>query len=258
MAAVNIPSPPILVGREPMDNLYTVRSYLYQVSEQLNAALNSLDAANLSAELRADIAQGAAAGSDAAKAETAEQYSTLKSLVIKTADTVRAEIEAVEGELKSSYIAKSDWGTYEENIRSSFRATAEAVVNSYQYDARLDSLESDAADFAAYMIGTSGFIRQGIIDYVGGVPVIGIAIGQDIQTTGATETIDGVTYQVFASGQNLATYTASEMAFYQNGVKLAYFSNSEMHITNAVISNRMRIGGWEFGHASGLTIRYVG
>lgn len=250
-------APPALKSTDSAENLFSIRSYLMQLSDQLNIALGQLESTQ-EAQIAQAVAQATGAAQNGEQTTPSDEYTALKSLIIRTADIVHSEIDQVETRLESEYIAKSDWGTYEESIQADIKATAEGIVQSYNYDARLESLEEDAVSFEQYRISTSGYIRQGIIGYNDGVPVIGIAIGQDIATTGVKETVNGVEYDVFADGQNLATYTASKMSFYQNGVEVAYVSNAAMVITNANVTNKLTLGGWEISKTNGLTIRWIG
>lgn len=97
----------------------------------------------------------------------------------------------METELRSSYVAKSEFGAYQEQVDAKFTATAENVTQSIRYvselEGRLDEQAGDLQGLISYRTETKGYIRQGIVGYEDTVPTIGIAIGQDIQTTGHAE-----------------------------------------------------------------------
>lgn len=266
----NFMPPPGLRGA-PEAQLVQMHSFLFRLTEQLNAALEATDKRIETAQAAANSAQNRPGsniiinnggsgdgGGDTTTPDFTEQYNELKALIEKTAEDVQAEMDILETELKSSYIAKSEWGTYEENLKADFTSTAEGVVENYGYSSRLDSLEKDAVDFDAYIIETNGYIKRGIIGYdENNIPIIGIAIGQDLKSTEVI--IDGVTWQEIDMTRSLATYTSDKVTFWQNGVEVAWFSNSELVTTALNVADRITLGGlWEVSRRNGFTIKWIG
>lgn len=249
----NLPTPPALAGTEAQQ-LLQMRSYLFRISEMLNAALSEQDDA-----IRVVSNQQAnGVTQEVLKKENTSQYNRLKSLIVKTADEVESEIVRVETEIRQQYIAKSEWGTYEENIRQQMVTTAQSVVQSFGYDAALDEVREGVADFEAYKLKTDGYIQSGIIGYDDdGLPVIGIAIGQDLKSKEVE--IGGEVFVEIDMTKNLATYTSERITFWQNGIEVAYISNSEMGITIVVVNDKIILGGkWENSHTNGYTIKWIG
>ena len=242
--------PPILRGTE-REQLVQMRQYLYQISRDLNVALTSLTADNfatgtetakiLSGDLTAKQKENLDAGMGA-----------LKSLIIKTADNVRTEIDTIEAELESKYVAVSDFGTFSENINSQLNATAESLKQTIEYQA---TIASDVADVKAYKVDTEGYIKQGIIGYKedGVTPVIGIAIGQDIRTSGNL-VIDGKQYDIIDVTSNVSTWTPEKMSFRVNGVETAYVSNGAFYITTTLFFGNK----WAISFESGISFRWIG
>ncbi len=250
----NFSPPPGLRGDE-RSQLMQMHAFLFRLTEQLNAALVETDRRIERARMDQKAAQK---GETTSNINTTEQYNSLKALILKTADDVQAEMDILETELKSSYIAKSEWGTYEENLKADFTSTAEGVVENYGYSSRLDSLEKDAVGFDAYIIETNGYIKRGIIGYdENNIPIIGIAIGQDLKSTEVV--IDGVTWQEIDMTRSLATYTSDKVTFWQNGVEVAWFSNAELVTTALNVADRITLGGlWEVSRRNGFTIKWIG
>lgn len=249
----NIPTPPALIGSEAQQ-LTQMRSYLFRISEMLNSAMTEQHVV-LEEAVRQ---QSEAVSSDVFAEEIDAQYNKLKSLIVKTADVVRAEMDMVETQLRQQYIAKSEWGTYAENIHSDIVATADKVVQQYDYDAKISEVAAGVADFEAYKIQTSGYIQSGIIGYDDdGFPVIGIAIGQDLKSREVT--IGGEVYSEIDMTKNLATYTSERITFWQNGIEVAYISNSKMGITTVHIKGKIIMGDdWEMSHTNGYAIKWIG
>lgn len=253
MMQYNLPTPPALMGTEAQQ-LVQMRSYLFRISEMLNSAITEQHVVLEQTVQR----QSESVSNDVFTEEIDAQYNKLKSLIIKTADIVRTEMDMVETELRQQYIAKSEWGTYQESIHSDIVATAESVVQSYDYDSQLAAARAGIADFEAYKIQTSGYIQSGIIGYDDdNYPVIGIAIGQDLKSREVT--IGGEVFSEIDMTKNLATYTSERITFWQNGIEVAYISNSEMGITSVHIKGKITLGDeWEVSHTNGFTVKWVG
>lgn len=229
-------------------------SYLYRLSEALNVALAQVET-RITAEAK-EAAQEAAGG---VSGSLSGSYNDLKALVVNTAEIVRTEMEQMETELKGSYTAlSSQFGSYEQNLTNTITATAEGILQQYGYSSRLDALDSKAAGFESYQIKTEGFIRQGFIDYdASGVPIIGIAIGQNLRST--TVTVDGQTLEQLDSAQSCAFYTADKVSFRIGGNEVAYVSNRKLYILDAQVTGSLTIGDWLFSHGdAGLVVRYTG
>lgn len=253
--AIKIETPPTFNG-EPENRLKQVIAYLFRLSENLNVALNNLTYADIGGAATDANATG---GSSSGGAGRGDAYEELRELIINTAGLVRAEEQRLEQEFTSRYEAIStDWGTFQENISNSIETTARGVVNSYGYDSLIATLQEEAAGFSEYQIHTEGFIRQGFIDTDSeGVPILGIAIGQNLTSTEVT--IGGEKYQQFDDAQSCAFYTADRVSFRINGQEVAYISNRKLYIGDAEINNSMTFGGkWLVTHGTGFTIRWIG
>lgn len=232
MAIINLTPPSATGGQaEQVRNLY---SYLYQLTDHLNAAFVALDAGGSDASGASVSAAGATGGMSA---DQARQYNELKALIIKTGTVTKEYADKLVASLDSVYIAQSEWGTYEEQIHQDIEATASGIVESYNFQSQIDALDD-------YRIEASGYILRGIIGYdEDNVPIFGIAIGQDLKTTEVT--IDGVTYKQVDMTKNLATYTADGITFWLNGVAVARLNQQELSITRAVITEKITLGDWE-------------
>lgn len=253
---LKIETPPALRG-EPEQQLSLMSSYLFRLAEMLNVALNSLSESSYTSATELQTANGSKAKE--LGADSVASYNELRGLINNTSQYVHSEIEKLSTELEQQYVAISnDWGTFQENISSSIEATAEGIVQSYGYDAEIQTLQEKAAGFSAYKISTEGYIRQGFIDYdENNIPIVGIAIGQGL--TSSTVTINGVEYQQIDDTASCAFYTATKVSFRINGQEVAYVSNSKLHIGDVEITGSVVLGGkWMISTASGLSIKWIG
>jgi hypothetical protein len=244
--------PPSTTQGDANARIAAIHRYLFKLSEQLNHALTQSDE---------KIKQTVVASQNAIKAaeEPLEgEYNRLKSLVIKTADIVRTEMDVLETRLASEYIAISTWGAYEESIRAHATATAREVLETFEYSSRLDALERDSVTFDSYRLSTSGYIRRGIIGYDDqSMPIIGIAIGQDLRSR--TVEIGCEVLEEIDMTQNLAAYTSDRVTFWQNGVEVGSFSNSELSVTRIRVADSIGLGGlWAITRTNGFSIEWTG
>lgn len=235
-------------------------SYLFQTAQALNQALSQLDAGNFTegSEARTILSGGQTAEQ---KKETEQGLGRLRTLIIKTADAVRAEQAALELRLQSTYVALSDFGDYQEEIDTRLTATAASIEQALSYYAELsDSLHGVSEDFDAYRIDVQGYIRQGVIGYDGAVPVIGIAMGRDLRVTGAKETVDGTEYEVIDTSSNMSIWTPDKLSFYINGAEAAYFSNGALYVGTVIVKEKLVLGQdkWQITHGDGFTVRWIG
>ena len=254
---VTFNSPPALRGTETQQ-LIQMRSFLFQLTDQLNRALNSLDETNFA---EGTEAKQIVSGKGKAQEDANNTYNNLKSLIIKTADTVESEIEILEQELTSRYVAQSDFGAYTEAIDTRITETAADITMALEYYASItDELNSVSQNFDAYVVQTEGYIKQGIVGYDGATPIIGIAIGQEVTTTGGTETVDGVEYDVIDTTKNMSILTTKKLSFYVNGVEIAYFSSGVLHVNNIEVEGAISMQGeWEISHPPGwFVLKWTG
>lgn len=222
-------------------------SYLFQMSQQLNMALSQLDQANKNDSHDAERRQATN------KAEMQQQYQTLKSMIVKTADYVEQSMEQISAQLSGEYVAVSDFGSYMEKLNAYIEANPEAITQYYSFasDLQADMNKVDAS-FSDYKTNTEGYIRTGIVYYDGNMPVYGVAVGQNLT---ATE-VDGE--KVVDQNNFRATFTAKKLSFWQDSTEIAYVSNNQLYITHIVVLDSMRIGGWHMATQNGLAFQWIG
>ena len=224
-------------------------SYLFQMAQQLNLALDQLE----SGSVQTVPQQKPAALRDAATASQSAQYDTLKSLFVKTAETVNRTMEQLSATLTEDYVARSDFGTYVQKLSAYLEANPSALTQYYSFTSDLQSAVGavDAA-FNAYRTDTEGYIRTGVVYYEGGLPVYGVAVGQNLT---ATE-VDGK--KEVAPNNFRAIFTATKLSFWQDATEVAYISKNRLYITDITVLGSLRIGGWVMTDSGGMAIRWIG
>ena len=158
MSTLPLPPSPHGSTSEQLSRQY---AYLFQMAQQLNLALDGLGGGTVTTTQRTAVS-----------AEEKEQYQNLKSLIVRTAKEVRAEMDKVRLELAGQYVAVSEFGTYLQQLNSTIEADPAAITQYYRFFSDLQSdVEAVSAAFDGYRVDTEGYIRTGIVYYDGAVPV---------------------------------------------------------------------------------------
>ena len=219
-------NPPILQGtaEEKLRQLY---SYLSIMSEKLNEAQTSITIEQMTPEAQRVI-NGAAQNTQA-------QYDGLKSMIIKTAEIVRHEMDVISTELHDDYDAlSSQFGEYQRNLTSEITATAEGILQEYQFQERISGLEEGSDDYIAFERRINQYIFSGLVDEQNGR--YGIAIGENVTA------YDNQGNPYLDNNRKTATFTMDELAFWHGTTKIAYFSDNVFHIENGEVTKSMKMG----------------
>ncbi len=241
--------PPMAQG-SPEAQLSALRDYLVRLAHSLDGVCGT-DAIGEAADSAALRAQREAA------AEVKAAAHSLKALIVKTADEVEAYADAKVEEYDSLYVARSEFGSYYEQIQTQVEQTARAAVESYHYTDAIEALET-------YMTELSGQIRRGVIeDPVTHELHLGIAVSERLSFETDAESVveQGVAYRVLSPGQTLGLYTASGWQFWINGYRRGWFSSEDsmLHVANIVVENQLQLGAdWQITTSGGFGLRYIG
>lgn len=240
--------PPRLQG-SPEQQLVAMRDYLVRLSQ-------SLEQVSRSGAAPAVSKAGAAASAQENAAEQVKSTArALKALIIKTADEITAYTDSRVESFESLYVAKSDYGSYYNQIETQVAQTARDTVESYHYTEAFGEMN-------AYLTDLGGKIRRGVIEDPETHEVhLGIAISEQLSFTGQTQTEGGLTYYELAPGQTLGLYTSRGWQFWIGGVRRGWFSSEDsmLHLSNIVVENRLQLGSeWDVTRANGFGLRYIG
>ena len=210
--------------------LQQLQSYMHQLVEQLNWALNNIDIAG--AGSTSAITNSSAATETVQKDDPISNFNSIKGLIIRSADIVNAYYEEIDNLLKLSgdYVAQSDFGTFKEESSNQLSATDKQL--------RQDLVDKqtifDEDGNVKKELLVNGYIYSGIIEYATeGEAVIGIEIGQTVKEDGEEKF------------NKFARFTAEELSFYDiYGNKVAYISDYKLYITNVQITGSLIEGGY--------------
>lgn len=204
---------PNLTAPDTAGKLNQLQRYLYALVEQLNWELGTASAPA--------TPQTIAAPTPAPE----ETFSSIKSLIIKSADIVQAYGDKITQTLEGKYVAQSEFGTFTEETAQTLEQTSKEVEQLFSNLQRIEST----------LIGVNAYLRSGLLYYdAGGVPVYGLEVGQQTQVDGQT---------VF---NKYARFTAGKLSFYDaNDNEVAYISDYKLHITNVEVGGTYRQGHFQ-------------
>lgn len=224
-------------------------SYLFQMAQQLNLALEALESG--AATQGQGVVQQSPVGN--AVAALQQQYETLRSQIIKTAEQVEKTTEALTAKLEEEYVAQSQFGTYVQRLSAYLEANPEALTQYYGFWSDLQAnVEAVDAAFNHYRVDTQGYIRTGIVSYEGDTPVYGVAVGQNL----TAREVDGET--VVEQNNFRAVFTARRLGFWQDDTEIAYLSDNRLYITDITVLSGLNVGQWRMDSTSGLAFQWMG
>ena len=221
---------PNMTATSTEGKLKQLHSYLYQTVEQLNWALNSIEAGTGSGNVVMQKTNGSGSGSGGESGSTSN-FNEIKALIIKSADIVNAYYEKISAKLSGVYVAQSAFGTFQQQTEQKIKATSESISQNYT---NIQQIISDVDGIEDALIDVEAHIKTGLLYYDDeGAPVYGVEVGQRNE-------IDGV--EVF---NKYARFTSEKLSFYDsNGYEVAYISDKKLFITHIEVTGSFSQGGF--------------
>ena len=203
---------PNITASNPTEQIHQVHSYLFQVVEQLNWALNTIETAKVEGTSNAIKFEQ---DTDASPQDAVDTFNSIKALIIKSADIVKAYEETIMSNFNGKYFADSDFGTYLEEtsrlIEENSKGVKEVYTNVQTITGKVDGIEDDNRI-------TNAYIRRGFLDYdkETGAAIYGVEVG---------ETNEDGTFLKYAR------FKSDRLSFFDaNGIEVAYIGNGCLYI----------------------------
>lgn len=218
--------PNITAGNDAAQ-LLQVKSYLHQLVDQLNWALNAVETQPAGTSGVTVTQAGSASTEDSPQAT----FNSIKSLIIKSADIVNAYYEVINKRLEGMYVAQSDFGTYAEKTSQDITANSTNIESNYSH---IQEIISDIENVENTLIGVTAHIKSGLLYYDDdGVPMYGLEIGQKTERNGV---------EVF---NKYARFTSDRLSFFdQNDNEVAYISDKKLYIGQVEVTVSFQMGGF--------------
>jgi len=267
---MSIERPPILRGSAERQ-LAALRDYLFRLAGSLDTAAAAPAAGYVlrkSADGKSVYAPGGGGTDDGTEKAAIERMRKnareLKALILKTADEIEQEMDRKEEEYHGTFIARSEFGEFEERTSLLVETTAKDIVETYRSISAVRSDQADIELLQDYMTQLNGEIRRGFLEDPDnpGETVFGIAVSAQLRFTGAVRSKDGYEYHELEGNQTLGLYTASGWQFWIDGHRAGWFDSMDgmLHVANVYVEDALTFGGSWRARRSGteLEILYVG
>lgn len=254
--AYSISLPPTLRGTEK-EKLERVYRHLYKLSNELNTVINQVSRNAAEEAVAAVVTTTVESTGSVVDEKITSAYQVLRSLIIKESETVNATMDEIRETLTSDYVAQSEFGAFQSTLTNTIQTTAEGILQSFQYDERLDAIDDDMAGFQSYQATTEQYVKVGVVKYNDdGTAEAGVVVGKNLQEV----EVDGET--IITTTDMYSCFTAERLSFWKNGVEQAYISNETLYVTNISATDHIELGTgenkWRIDTTNGFTIRNVG
>ena len=168
---INLPN---ITSTTPDGKIQQLQSYLYQMAEQLNWALSTIETEGSNVASSSAIKFEQSEGVTQQEAE--ETFNSIKALIIKSADIVKAYEETIMKDFNGSYFADSDFGTYLEQTSRSIEENSKGVTEVYT---NVQTIEGKVENIENETLTTNTYIKKGFLDYdkKTGEAIYGVAVG---------------------------------------------------------------------------------
>lgn len=238
---------PNINATTPEGQISQMQSYMHQLVQQLNWALNSLDeaaAGNASSVVMSKPTEALA------PEEAVNTFNSIKSLIIKSADIVKAYEETVFTDFNGKYFADSDFGTYLEETSAKISQSSTNITEIFtKVETITNKDESGALDLLNKDVQkTNTYIRRGEL----GTYKDGELKGKTAYGIGIGETTDG-------KYTSYAWFTPNRLSFLDsNEHEVAYISSDRLYIKNAIFTETLQFGGYKADTSDGLAFTWIG
>lgn len=236
---------PNITAKDEAGQISQMKSYLHQLAEQLNWALNTVeDAKGGNASSAVKFVQS----KNITQQEAADTFNSIKALIIKSAEIVKAYEETIRTNFNGTYFADSDFGTYMQYTQRSIEESSQGVKEVYSNIQKitnkdgtgsLDMLKEETRSINAY-------IKRGFLDYdESGNAVHGIEVGDTSE--------DG-------SFTRYARFTADRLSFFdENNSEVAYIGAGCLYVVGkTVFLGEIQLGSYSTDTSDGLAFTWIG
>ena len=225
---------PNIQGKTEAEQLVQVKSYLHQLVEQLNWALNTVDSyqgGNTSAPV---VYKGQAE----TPKEAEDTFNSIKALIIKSADIVKAYETTIFSDFNGKYFAESDFGTYLEETSRSVNENSKRVEETYT---RVETIDSRVEGVEDEIRTTNAYIHRGLLND----GEYGIEVG---------ETNENGAFLKYAR------FTADRLSFFDaNDTEVAYIGAGCLYVNGkTVFLGEIQLGNYITDTTDGLAFTWVG
>ena len=134
---------PLIQGSDK-EQLAQIKSYLYQLREQLQWAFENVESAEGGQNNTTVVKQ--IVSTPTGTQDPQETFASIKNLIIKSADIIDAYYEDISERLTGVYVAQSEFGTYREETDASVTANAKNIIVEQEKIEKISNVYQDHQD----------------------------------------------------------------------------------------------------------------
>lgn len=231
---------PNITAKDEAGQILQMRRYLHQLAEQLNWALNTVESSqggNISPAVKFEQSK------DISQKEAEDTFNSIKALIIKSADIVKAYEETIFTDFDGKYFADSDFGTYIEETNRSIEENSKGVKETYTniqtITDTIDGLEEESRT-------TNAYIKRGLLGYDdNGKAIYGVEVGETSEN---------------GSFLRYARFKADRLSFYDEaGNEVAYIGAGCLYVVGkTVFLGEIQLGSYKTDTSDGLAFTWIG
>lgn len=280
---------PNITGLSEKEQILQIKSYLYQLVNDLQFALNDTSSKSDTGTATNKIVS--APVKSQGMSATA-MFSVLKPMIIKSADIVDAYYEQLSTKLEGSYVAVSDFGTYTEETEQAIEENSTAIAQTFTNIQTLDNnISGEVFGIKKNVEDTAKALSNSIIEAENELAesITGISENLSGQISAIAKSVDAIltanayiksgllyynddelpVYGVEVGQTNnvngeevfkkFTRFTADRLSFYdQNDNEVAYISDYKLYITSVEILYNLIGGGFILDLSRGWTLKFAG
>lgn len=231
---------PNITASTDAGKLQQMHSYMYQLVEQLNWALNTVESAQ-TGNTSSSLVYQQRAPSTTQEAE--DTFNSIKALIIKSADIVKAYETTIFSDFDGKYFADSDFGTYIEETSRKVEENSKGVTETFT---RVESIDSRVEGVEDDLRTTNAYIKRGLLGYdEAGNAIYGIEVGETNE--------DGAFIKY-------ARFKSDRLSFFdRNGSEVAYIGAGCLYVRGkTVFLGDIQLGGYKTDTSDGLAFTWIG
>ena len=231
---------PNITGKTEAEQMVQVKSYLHQLVGQLNWALNAVESSQAGNTSVPVVYRN---GEPSTHQEAEDTFNSIKALIIKSADIVKAYETTIFSDFKGKYFADSDFGTYVEATSRNVVENSTMVKDTFE---NVQVIKSKVEGVEDEIRTTNAYIQRGHLYYDdNGKSVVGIEVGETDKDGKFTK---------------YARFISDRLSFYdENGDEVAYIGAGCLYVNgNTVFLGEIQLGGYKTDTADGLAFTWIG
>ena len=235
---------PNITAKDEAGQLKQMQAYMYHLVEQLNWALNTVESAQSGTAAPGVVVHK---GTDADSPSAVNTFNSIKALIIKSADIVKAYEQTILSNFNGTYFAESDFGTFIEETNRKVEENSKGVTEAYTNIQSITNADGTGTlDILANDVRTTNaYIKRGLLGYdSNGNAVYGIEVGETNQ--------DGAFLKY-------ARFISDRLSFFDlNGDEVAYIGAGCLYVNGkTVFLGEIQLGGYKTDTTDGLAFTWI-